>query len=159
MNYIDIIIFVLLGFGAFSGFRKGLVVEIFTLLGLLLGVYLAIRCSYYTEGFLKDFLDINTQYLRFVALTVTFLLVAVGVYLLGKLLTKLVDAIALGLLNKTLGMLLGTIKYFLIVCVLLLVVNVLDETFSFMSEELRQKSLLYNPFLNFAQKMYNMIRF
>ena len=54
---------------------------------------------------------------------------------------------------------LGIVKYFIIVCVLLLIVDALNEKFQFISEETRQKSLLFGPFLNFATQIYNAIRY
>lgn len=159
MNYIDIIILLFLAWGAFRGFSKGLIVEIATLLGLVLGVYFAIEYSSYTEGLLRDFLNISSQYMAYIALGVTFLVVVLIVFILGKLLTKLIDIISLGLVNKLLGTVLGILKYAVIVCVLLLIVDALNAKFQFLGEEIRKESLLFQPFLNFAQKMYNTIRF
>ncbi len=159
MNYIDIIILLFLLYGAFRGFSKGLIIEVATLAGLILGVFIAIRYSPFTEGILKDFLNITSRYLSYIALAVTFLLVVIVVYLLGKMLTRLVDIISLGLVNKLLGTLLGIAKYFIMVCVLLMIVDALNDKFYFISEETRENSLLFDPFLNFAQQMYNMIRF
>ena len=108
MNYIDIVILLFLLYGAFRGFSKGLIIEVATLAGLILGVFIAIRYSPFTEGILKDFLNITSRYLSYIALAVTFLLVVIAVYLLGKMLTRLVDIISLGLVNKLLGTLLGS---------------------------------------------------
>ena len=151
MNYIDIVILLFLLYGAFRGFSKGLIIEVATLAGLILGVFIAIRYSPFTEGILKDFLNITSRYLSYIALAVTFLLVVIVVYLLGKMLTRLVDIL--------LGTLLGIAKYFIMVCVLLMIVDALNDKFHFISEETRENSLLFDPFLNFAQQMYNTIRF
>lgn len=159
VNYIDIIILLFLLYGAFRGFSKGLVIEIATLAGMVLGVYMAIKYSSYTEGILRDFLNVSSRYISYIALAITFIVVAVIVYIIGKLLTKIIDIISLGLVNKLLGTVLGIAKYFVIVCVLLMIMDALNEKFQFLSEEVRQKSLLLNPFLDFAQKMYNSIRF
>ena len=159
MNYIDIVILLFLLYGAFRGFSKGLIIEVATLAGLILGVFIAIRYSPFTEGILKDFLNITSRYLSYIALAVTFLLVVIVVYLLGKMLTRLVDIISLGLVNKLLGTLLGIAKYFIIVCVLLMIVDALNDKFHCISEETRENSLLFDPFLNFAPQMYNTIRF
>ena len=159
MNYIDIVILLFLLYGAFRGFSKGLIIEVATLAGLILGVFIAIRYSPFTEGILKDFLNITSRYLSYIALAVTFLLVVIAVYLLGKMLTRLVDIISLGLVNKLLGTLLGIAKYFIMVCVLLMIVDALNDKFHFISEETRENSLLFGPFLNFSQQSYNTIRF
>lgn len=159
MNYLDFLLLLPLIYGAYKGFTKGFIIEVATLLGLLLGVFIAIKYSYYTENFLRDFLNISTKYLTYIALGITFLLVAICIYLLGKLLTKVVDIIALGLANKLMGMMLGCMKYFVALCVLLMIVDALNDKFHFLAQETMDKSLLFNPFLNFARKMYNVIRF
>ena len=159
MNYIDFIILLFLFFGAYRGFSRGLIIEVATFLGLILGVCLAISHSSYTEGILRDFLNISSSYLSYIALAVTFIVVVVAVFIIGKVLTKIIDIIALGLLNKLLGTALGILKYFIIVCVLLLIVSALNEKFHFISEENIRKSLLFGPFLNFAIRIYNIIRY
>ncbi|MEI3155916.1 MAG: CvpA family protein [Odoribacter sp.] len=145
--------------GSLRGFSKGLIIEVATLLGLVFGVYVAIKYSSYTEDILVDFLNISSRYISYIALAVTFVLVAIVVYIIGKLLTKLIDIISLGLINKLLGTILGVAKYFVVVCVLLMIIDALNIKFQFLSEETQQKSLLFYPFLNFAQKIYNSIRF
>lgn len=159
MNYIDIILILPLLYGAFKGFSKGLIVEVATLLGLVLGVYTAIRYSGYTEEFLRDFLNITSRHLSYIALGITFLIVVMLVCLLGKMLTKLIDMVSLGLINKLLGTVLGAAKYFVILCVVLLIADALDDKFHFISKETKESSLLFDPFLTFAQQMYNIIRF
>lgn len=159
MNYIDIILLLPLLYGAYRGFSRGLIIEVATLLGLLLGVYVAIKFSGYTESFLRDFLNLSSEYLSYIALGITFLIVVIAISLLGKLLTKLIDIISLGLANKLLGTILGVAKFFVFLCIVLLIVNALDEKFHFMNEEVKEDSLLYNAFLTFAQRMYNMIKF
>ncbi len=159
MNYIDIIILLFLIYGAVRGFFKGLIIEVFTLLGLVLGVFLAMRYSFYAENILRDFLNVSEPYLRPVGLGVTFLLVVIVTYLLGKMLTKLVDVIALGMPNKLLGMLFGLLKYFVLICFVLMITDSLNETFGFLKVETQENSIFYRPFLNFATSMYNKIRF
>ena len=159
MNYLDILLLLPLLYGAYKGFSRGFVIEVATLLGLILGVYVAIKFSDYTENILRDFLDISSKYLSYIALSVTFLLVVVAIYLFVKMLTKLVDIVSLGLVNKLLGTVLGIAKSFVILCIILLIADALDDKFQFMNKEVKENSLFYNPFLNFAQQMYNMIRF
>lgn len=159
VNIIDIILLLPLLYGASKGFLKGFVVEAATLAGLLLGVIVAIRYSAITEDFLRDFLNITSKYLSYIALGVTFLVVVMLICVLGKVLTKIVDMMSLGLVNKVLGAISGMLKYFIILCVALLIVDALDDKFHFISKGIKNSSLFYNPFLTFARKIYGMIRF
>ena len=146
MNYIDIVILLFLLYGAFRGFSKGLIIEVATLAGLISGAFIAIRYSPFTEGILKDFLNITSRYLSYIALAVTFLLVVIAVYLLGKMLTRLVDIISLGLVNKLLGTLLGIAKYFIMVCVLLMIVDALNDEFRCIGERSQGEQFVIRSF-------------
>lgn len=159
MNYIDVVILIFLVWGAIQGFSKGLIIEIATLVGVILGIYFAIEYSSYTENFLHDFFNISSKYLAYIALAVTFLVVMLIMFVIGKLLTKLINIICLGLINKLLGTVLGVLKYAVILGVLLLIVDVLNEKFQFISEETQKESIFFYPFLNFAQETYNVIRY
>ena len=158
MNYIDIAILVLIVLGAIRGFIRGLIIEVTTLLGLAAGIYASMKYAYLIEGVLKDFMDISPEYSSYVALSITFILVVVFVFVLGKLLTKLIDIILLGLVNKLLGAVMGAIKVAMILCVLIMIINTLNEKFLFIGEETLEKSILFYPFLNFAEKIYHLIR-
>lgn len=159
MNFIDLILLLPLLYGAFKGFSKGLIFEVATLAGLVLGVFIAIRYSAYTENFLREFFDVSSKYLSYIALGITFLVVVVLICALGKVLTKIVDMVSLGLINKLLGTFLGIAKYFLVLCVALLVASALDDKFHFIGKETKEGSLLFYPFLTFARQMYDLIRF
>ncbi len=159
MSFIDIIIILFLLWGAIEGFFRGLIIEVATWAGMVLGVYLAIRYSPYTEGILRDFLNVTSRYIAYIALAVTFVVVVVGVYVMGKALTKLVNVLALGWVNKLTGSVFGVLKYVVIVCVLLLILDAVNSKFEFLSEETLQKSKLFYPFLKFAHNIYNSIRF
>lgn len=145
--------------GLLKDFQKDFIFEVATLAGMVLGVFIAIRYSAYTENFLHDFLNITSKYLSYIALAVTFLVVVMLICVLGKVLTKIVDMVSLGLINKLLGTFLGVAKYFIILCVALLIADVLDDKFHFISKETKEGSLLFHPFLTFAQQTYNLIRF
>ena len=154
MNYIDVIILIPVVYGAFRGFHQGLLMEISTLFALILGVVLALRFAGDVEGVLRDFIVLAEPYSYYVAFAVTFLLVIIVMNLLGKLLTRLVDAVSLGLFNKVFGILLGMLKGALVVCVVLFLVNTLDRKYDFIPAKTKSESLFYNPFVNFANGVY-----
>ncbi|MDL2231187.1 CvpA family protein [Porphyromonadaceae bacterium OttesenSCG-928-L07] len=159
MSYIDIILLLLLLYGAFKGFKSGFIVEIATLVALVLGVFIAIKFSGITEKFLIDYFNIRSKYLAYISLGVTFILVALGIYLLGKILTKLADIISLGLMNKIIGAVFGVAKAAIVLCVIIFLFDLLDDKLNIISEETKAKSFIYSHFLTFAQQVYNLIRF
>lgn len=154
VNYVDVLILVPVAYGAFRGFHQGLLMEVSTLFALILGVVVALRFAGDVEGVLRDFVVLSEPYSYYAAFAVTFLLVIVVINLLGKLLTRLVDAVSLGLFNKVFGILLGMLKGALVVCVVLFVVNALDRKYDFIPAKTKSESLLYSPFVNFANGVY-----
>ena len=153
MNYIDVIILLPLVYGAYKGFSQGLIVEMSTLFALVLGVFISLRYAVNVEV-LKDFVALPESYAYYIAFAVTFLLVIIVMHLLGKLLTKLIDMVSLGLFNKLFGIVLGVLKAAIVVCVVLFIVNALDVRYDFISAKTKGDSLLYKPFVNFANGVY-----
>lgn len=154
MSYIDIIIVIFLLWGAYKGFSSGLVKSLATFVALLLGIYGAIKFSNYSADFLKQHFSITNQYLQIIAFAVTFIIIIVAVHLIARLIDKLLQAVALGLINKLLGALFGILKYMLLVGVILIITNSIDRKTNFMSDKTKGNSLLYQPMTNLSLKIY-----
>lgn len=154
VNYIDVIILLPLVYGAYKGFSQGLIIEMSTLFALVLGVFISLKYAVNVEFFLKDFIALPESYAYYIAFAVTFLLVIIVIHLLGKLLTRLIDMVSLGLFNKLFGILLGVLKAAIVVCVVLFLMNALDNRYDFISVKTKNESLLYKPFVNFANGVY-----
>ena len=139
-SYIDLFILIPLLFGLYKGFTRGLILSLATLLGLLLGIYGGVKFSHLTSNFLFEKFQID---IPLVAFSVTFLIIVIGVYLLGKLLSKFVDVLALGFLNKLAGAFFGVGKVVLILEVLLLFFENINQKFNLLGENEIDKSQLY----------------
>lgn len=142
MTYIDIIIAIILVAFGFEGFRKGIITEAATLLGLVLGLYGAFHFSDFTANKLLQWVEIDPKYLNVIAFIVTFIIVAFLVYLLGRLLAKVVKSLKLGFIDKLGGILFGIAKGVLLCSLLFMLLNVFDAK-GIIKEKTRQKSLLY----------------
>jgi len=159
MNTIDIIIGIILIFGTVNGFLKGLFVEVTTLVGLVLGVYGAIHFSHFLANFLKDYMTWDESMLQLVSFAGTFLIILIGMVLLGKAMTKIAETIALGFFNKLVGAIFGFLKYALILSIVLLVYDEINASLRFVEKEKVKKSVLYEPVKNFAPTIFpNLVR-
>jgi membrane protein required for colicin V production len=134
-----------------------LIVEVLALLALVAGVYFSLRWSSSLEGFLQEFVAIPAEYSYHVAFAIVFLLVVIAVHLLGKLLTKIANLVALGLLNHLAGMLFGVLKMAIVVCAILFLIDAIDERYDIVSTETREGSMLYDPLVDFANKVYRAV--
>ena len=73
MNSIDILLVIPLIYGAWKGFKHGLIIEVFTLLALFVGIYVGIHFSDFTARLLREHLGLTSKYLPIIAFTITFL--------------------------------------------------------------------------------------
>lgn len=142
MNYLDIIIAIILFLFGFKGFRKGLIIEVVTLLAFGVGIYGAMHFSDFTATHLQDFMEINPKHLNTVAFVLTFILLVVLVNLIGRWITNLVKAMNLSFFNKLGGFVFGFAKGVLLCSVLVMVLNNL-QLIGLVKSEVRDQSKLY----------------
>ncbi|MDR0803378.1 CvpA family protein [Fluviicola sp.] len=152
MNFLDILILIPVLYGAYKGFKHGFVIELFTLLAILVGIYVGIHFSDYTANWLKASFHWDSEYLPVVAFTLTFLGVGAVVYFGGKMVEKMIKVVQLSPLNKFLGVLFAVIKSLYIVSVLLVLVESYDEKSNFFPKKTKANSLFYEPVKNISTK-------
>lgn len=145
MNFVDIIIIVPLMYAAWVGFRKGLIVEVFTLLALLVGIYAGIHFSDWTSNLIKDSIDIEGKYLPVVAFTLTFLGVGAMVFFAGKMIERMLKVVNLSPVNKIMGLFFGVIKMLYTLSILIILIETYDERGNFIPKDIKKDSFLYNP--------------
>ena len=146
MNWLDAALVIPLVYGAFKGFKRGLIVEVATLVALILGIWGALECSFYAENLLDSETSLDESYLPIVAFATTFIAIVFAVHLLARVIHKLVGMVALGLVNRIVGCLFGIMKFALILSFLLILVNGINARFELIPAQTIEESLLYTPF-------------
>jgi membrane protein required for colicin V production len=145
MNMLDIILLVPLLWFAYRGFRRGLIIELASLAALLLGIFAAIHFSWFAGELLEQYFSLEEKYLAIISFAVTFIVVVLIVYSIGKLIEKMIDMVALGFVNKSLGAVFGVFKAVLVLSVVLLVITSLDKQEKVLTDKAKEKSILYEP--------------
>ncbi len=145
MNYIDIILGVLLLWGLIKGFSKGLFSSLASLIALVVGIYIAVHFSHITGAYLEQYVDWQEGVVKLIAFAITFILIIILVSLAGKILTKIADYAALGILNKILGGAFGILKMAFIASVIIIFVEAVNRNITIIKEETLNSSLLYDP--------------
>jgi|TARA_R110000737_G_C14621781_1_gene493402 membrane protein required for colicin V production len=145
MNFIDIVLLVPLAYAAWKGFKKGFIIEIFTLLAFFVGIYAGVHFSDYASEKLSTSFEADSPYLSPAAFTITFLVIGAIVFFAGKAIEQVVKITALSPMNKMGGLVFGAIKMLLILSVLLSVVESYSEKNDLISQESRDDSMLYKP--------------
>lgn len=155
MSVLDIVFIIPIVWMAYLGFKKGLIIELSTLAALLLGIFVSLYFSDITAEFLRDTLGMKTKYLSLISFIVTFLLVVIAVNLLGRLIEKLIDVVALGFLNKSIGGVFGVLKAVVFLSFIVFFIEKADKKKVIISEDLAENSLFYPYIQPFAPMLIN----
>lgn len=159
MNTVDLVFAILLLWAAYRGFTKGFIVQLATLAALLLGILGAVLFSDFTSEIIIKKFEVSGQYLPILSFAVTFIVIVIAVHLLAKMLNKLIDAIALGIVNRLLGVLFSLLKTAFIVSIILVLINKADNKYNFIPDDTKNNSLLYKPLSNFAPMIFPYLNF
>jgi membrane protein required for colicin V production len=146
MNWLDIIIFCILGLLVINGIRKGFILSLATLIALILGIWAAIRFSGCMSSFLIRTFHPTGTWLTILSYSLTFLLVVIGVIIIAKLLEKVVKTVGLGLANRLIGGLFGLLKGILGVSFILFLLVIFDPKENLVSKKTMETSFCY-PYL------------
>ena len=142
MNYLDIIVAIILICFGIQGLRKGLIIEVVTLLAFGVGIYGAMHFSDFTADRLQDVMEISPKYLNTIAFVLTFVVLVVVVNIIGQLVSKAIRSLNLGFFDRVGGFLFGAAQGVLLCSVLVLVLNNLQWT-DIIKKEVRENSYLY----------------
>jgi membrane protein required for colicin V production len=150
MNLLDLFLFAPLAYGAYKGYKRGLIMSLFMLLAIVVGLYAAFQLN----DFLVDFgiKTLNWQKTTLVPLCfiILFLGIGAGVYFGGKLLETALKVAKLSVFNNLAGALLGLLQWMFLIGTLLVFVLAIDQKQSLISDQKRKQSLaipFYTQFL------------
>ena len=145
MEYIDFILAIPLLWGAIIGFKKGLILELATIVALILGILGAIKFSDLTADYLNQTFEIDVNWIGLISFLVTFVGIVIAVSLLGRILDKALKLAALGIVNRLLGLVFGLLKYTLLVSVGLFFFDNVNKKINLTDSDLAEVSFLYTP--------------
>ncbi|MBL7925828.1 MAG: CvpA family protein [Bacteroidia bacterium] len=149
MNWLDGIIALPLLWGAYQGFKKGIVFMLLMIIGMVLGMYIAFKFSGLIVGFLANHIS-ATAALPYIAFALVFIIIVLVVYLLSKFLEAILKTTALTGLNKAAGAMAGLTKWALIVSVFLWMFKALEPHVYVIPLKAQDESITYNPVLKLA---------
>tara|TARA_Y100000588_G_scaffold372985_1_gene446250 strand:+ start:975 stop:1460 length:486 start_codon:yes stop_codon:yes gene_type:complete len=153
-NSIDIVISIILIYGVIRGFYRGLFLEISALIGLLLGLYCAINFNSIIGKYLKEFISLDENYIIIISFLITLIIVVIFLNLIAKSLTKLADAMALGLVNKIAGAFFGLIKFSIICIVFVLLFDKINLSVKMIDELTILNSIFYTYIRHINQELF-----
>jgi len=154
MNLLDIFIAAFLAIGLVKGFRNGFFVELASLVSILLGIFIAIKCSYLTKSYLQHEVSWNPKTIEITAFALTFILVIIGVSMLARIFTSIANFASLGFVNNLLGAVTGLLRTILMMSILLNIFQKINGNNILISKETKEKSSLFEPVQEVSKTIY-----
>jgi membrane protein required for colicin V production len=122
-----------------KGYKKGLVLAIFSIIAFIVGLAAALKLSTVVAGWLGDSTNISAKWLPVISFLAVFVVVIIIVRSVGKIIESAVDWAFLGWANKLGGIILYAAAYTIIYSVILFY----SDKLHLISEQTIQSSVTY----------------
>lgn len=156
MNTFDLIILLILGFFCVKGLFRGMVMEVLTFIGLLVGYLVALRIKSDITIIIQKWIHLPDIVIN----TISFLLIFMTIIILFRFIAGRIRQIFkwtfLGWVDKAGGLLIGLLKGSLIASLLILLISVIPLSGNIKKEQ--EKSLLFLPVRSIAPAVFNIIK-
>lgn len=139
MNGLDVLIGIFILIGAYRGYKAGFIVEVTSLIAIILGIFLGFHLLDAAIVLLKDMINVKESILPFLAFATVFLIVVIGVSLVGRLFRGIIENSFLGSFDQALGAVLGILKIMFLTSIVVWLLNSISIIPSLWMEE----SVLY----------------
>ena len=116
---IDIVFYIIVFLAIMQGWKKGLILALFSMVCGLIGLAAAVKLSAVLATHMKSDLHMSSRWLPLIAFILVFVLVLLLIRWAGKLLEKLISLVLLEWLNKLGGILLFLILYLSVYSIIL----------------------------------------
>jgi membrane protein required for colicin V production len=116
---IDLLFYLIILLAIIRGWRKGLIVALFSMVCGLIGLAAAVKLSAVVATHMKSNLHLTSRWLPVIAFLLVFVLVLLLIRWTGRLLEKLLQMVLLGWLNKLGGIFLFILLYLSIYSIVL----------------------------------------
>ena len=120
---IDIIFVILLVLALIHGYRRGLIVAVFSMISIIVGLAAAIKLSAVVANRLGNTVKLSDKWLPVISFAIVFIIVVLLIRLGAKAIQKLTEALMLGWVNRLGGIILYVAIYITIYSVILFYAN------------------------------------
>src|SRR6267154_1478907 len=148
---LDLIVVVVLLWAVQKGWRRGLIVGLFSLVAVIIGLAAAMKLSIVAAGYIGKAVKVSDKWLPVISFAVVFLIVVLLIRLGAKVIEKTVQFAMLGWVNRLAGIVLYVAIYIMVLSVLLFYA----EQMKWIRPELIQKSVTYSFIQPWGPKIMN----
>jgi membrane protein required for colicin V production len=143
MNWLDITIGILLLLAFIIGYRKGLIMQLIGLAGILLAVFFGGKFAKIILPELERVFDFSSELLLVLSYIVAFVAIALIAYLAGQMIEKIVDVFFLDFFNRLFGGIIAIITMVVVLSLLLNLVLILDKNEQIISARVKSNSFFF----------------
>ncbi len=154
MGFLDIVLGSLILYAAYNGLKKGLFVELASLIALVVGIFFAIKFSFIIRSIIQSYVSWSPKYIEITAFGLTFLVVVIGIHVLAKVFTSIADFAYLGWLNKLGGAGFSILKTVLALSIALSLFQKMNINNIIIKQETLDKSIFHNPIVEVSKFIY-----
>lgn len=158
MNSLDLYLLFPVAAGLVIGLFRGLIKEVISIIVILLGIYFSRLFTGIFSSVIASIFDISPETARPLSFIVIFVVIAITLMILGRILHKALKILSLGFLNALAGGLFGAIKFALLISILLNVGAALSDKLELLELEDKEQSLLYEPMKSLAPRLWKEIK-
>ncbi|HMO62271.1 MAG TPA: CvpA family protein [Ferruginibacter sp.] len=116
---LDSLFAIILLLACFKGWRKGLIVALFSIIACIIGIAAALKLSAIVANYLKPNITVSDKWIPFISFALVFIVVLFLVNRLGKMVESAFEMVLLGWVNRLGGVLLYAALYIVIFSVFL----------------------------------------
>ncbi len=151
MIWLDIVFLVPLLWGAYSGFKKGLIAQVLGLTSLFAGVWLGVNYQQMVSPFLIE--KVQEKYLSISCFIVLFFSVIILGAITTKIMEKFANFIQLKLINKLVGLILGVLKISSFLVIAVSIIQTWDSQSIMIDQSTKENSLFFPVFNNIGNSI------
>jgi len=137
---LDLIFVIILVLAIFKGYRRGLIVGLFSFIAFIVGLAAAIKLSAIVAGYIGKAVKVSDQWLPIISFAVVFMLVVLLVRLGANLIQRTIEIAMLGWVNRLGGIVLYAALYITVFSIVIFYA----EQIHLIKQETIDKSVTYS---------------
>lgn len=159
INWFDLVVIILVLLTLVKGFFSGLIMQVATLAGIVLGAIFAGKLSEIIAPKLIEFTEASPHIIGPLSYIIAFTAILVALFFAGKLVESFFDALAMNTLNRLAGAIFCVAKWVILFSILLNLVIEFDQNKKIIKEDVRNESYTYPLISEVAKTVIPYLRF